>query len=865
MRRQCALLVALLLILALPACTVDDADDAGTTTAAPTSPPAPAATDPGDPEADPPSADAAGGHIVTLQLASATVPARDNVDIWSNANEAVAVGIAPDGSVWTTGPGGTTRWDVSGGSAAVFTAGHGLGASNGRALAISPDGSVFVAHGAFLSDGGEGISVFDGASWTHHTVAEGLPSDSVLDLAVAPDGTVWMASYTGLAYYDDGSWNSVTDYPEPFDLALSPDGELRAQTEDGVIVIGGQGDLRITTTEPLPGWEALPGEGAVIDQDGSWWFQLWGVGLVRRTPAGMEVHVIDEYLGEYREAADSGDIARAVLLPGLEMVFGAKVTSDGEIWALGAPGVLRLSDGEWVRLDAEGTSNVTLYDVVSDGQGGHWLATDGGLVHIDHDDVATTFAVEATVGTLVSHVAIGPAGVFASSFSGQPGRETVTVSHLAGDGWTAVGEGELARIEPSSEPDHFGLDQDGYPVVFRDTAYRVLNGSDWVEPEAPYSRALTRPTVDGNGILWADAGDGIWYLAEAAWQVVPGSGELPVTGLAPRAEGGVWLATWDQGVFVVDASGISQLPSLAPELRRVTAIVAGGDGSVWIVGNSEGGTELANSDGSSWRRVPVPRWDGAFDWVTCLTVGPDGAVWIGDGDENSAGFGSGVARFLDDTWTRYGTASGLPSSSVYSIAVDDGSLWVGTDAGVARLAEPTPQSEEAAPTITSTPPTTTLAAAYSIATNGDMPEPLPGSDGYLGSGCAPGSDTLPDGIWFGFVRDVTETSIAFDLVCLRWLEDPNDDAIEEGGWDLSNINPKIRDVPVAAGAQATCPWFGCPQLRISYAEWTQRTSDFLAANPDATAFAEGQYFGVLAWLYVNDGRVTEIAEPVLAG
>jgi len=146
-----------------------------------------------------------------------------------------------------------------------------------------------------------------------------------------------------------------------------------------------------------------------------------------------------------------------------------------------------------------------------------------------------------------------------------------------------------------------------------------------------------------------------------------------------------------------------------------------------------------------------------------------------------------------------------------------------------------------------------------------MPDSLPGSNGYFGSGCAPGSDTLPDGIWFGFVRDLDEAAISFDLACLRWIPDPNDDPIEEGGWDLSNTNPALRSVPVASGAQASCPRLNCPQSLMAYEDWMWIIRDYLDANPDASDWPEGYDFGVMVWLYINDGEVTELAEPVLAG
>ena len=50
------------------------------------------------------------------------------------------------------------------------------------------------------------------------------------------------------------------------------------------------------------------------------------------------------------------------------------------------------------------------------------------------------------------------------------------------------------------------------------------------------------------------------------------------------------------------------------------------------------------------------------------------------------------------------------------------------------------------------------------------PEPLEGSDGASGSGCAPGSDELPDGIWYVEVLEVEEQSLTADLACFYFGE-----------------------------------------------------------------------------------------------
>ncbi len=177
---------------------------------------------------------------------------------------------------------------------------------------------------------------------------------------------------------------------------------------------------------------------------------------------------------------------------------------------------------------------------------------------------------------------------------------------------------------------------------------------------------------------------------------------------------------------------------------------------------------------------------------------------------------------------------------------------------------PTSTTTTAAPTTTTPSLTTTTKAAptttktvdiyYSVATHGLHPlPPLPGSGGWFGSGCSPGTDALPDGIWWGYVTDLTLDAITFDLACLKWVDDPNDDGMEEGGWDIDNNNPRIRVVPVHHRARAICQLWGRPPTPLPFAEWMEM-APVMPEAPDA---------GV--WLYINDGQVTEVGEEVLAG
>jgi hypothetical protein len=164
-----------------------------------------------------------------------------------------------------------------------------------------------------------------------------------------------------------------------------------------------------------------------------------------------------------------------------------------------------------------------------------------------------------------------------------------------------------------------------------------------------------------------------------------------------------------------------------------------------------------------------------------------------------------------------------------------------------------------APTTTSTQPpttTTTVDVFFSIAAHGLHPAPLSGSGGWFGSGCSPGSDTLPDGIWWGYITDLSPSSITFDLACLRFAAESDDDsATEDYAWVIENSDPRVRAVPVRPDALVTCDWLHCPPTPFPYSEWIE---DDRLPHGD-----QGREGGL--WLYINSGAVTEIGDEGLAG
>jgi ligand-binding sensor domain-containing protein len=239
---------------------------------------------------------------------------------------------------------------------------------------------------------------------------------------------------------------------------------------------------------------------------------------------------------------------------------------------------------------------------------------------------------------------------------------------------------------------------------------------------------LTSLAVDAGGsVYYTTWGSGYAVYDGSGWrtQVVrdPSLIGNQVRALAAGEDGDLWAAT-EAGVQRLVEEQAAELLDRSPsgiDLRAVTALAAereeGGDGGLWVGG--PGGA--AFYDGSGWQ--PYTSADGlAGDDVRTIAVDAAGRTWFGTDRGISVWNGSSFftidrARGLpsddiralaadeDGVWIgaeggglyRYAGNQlqllnrqnvGLPSDNVSALAVGpDGALWIGTDRGLARLAE----------------------------------------------------------------------------------------------------------------------------------------------------------------------------------
>ncbi len=125
-----------------------------------------------------------------------------------------------------------------------------------------------------------------------------------------------------------------------------------------------------------------------------------------------------------------------------------------------------------------------------------------------------------------------------------------------------------------------------------------------------------------------------------------------------------------------------------PSYNAVQGLAFAPDGSLWAA--TIGGVVRWDVDMDVPTHYVIP--GGPLSYVTHqIAVTADGVVW--------AATSSGVARFTpaqnaEGAWRIYTTADGLPSDTVYSIAITPDAVWAGTEKGLARL-DGTGQAEKA--------------------------------------------------------------------------------------------------------------------------------------------------------------------------
>jgi ligand-binding sensor domain-containing protein/signal transduction histidine kinase len=191
--------------------------------------------------------------------------------------------------------------------------------------------------------------------------------------------------------------------------------------------------------------------------------------------------------------------------------------------------------------------------------------------------------------------------------------------------------------------------------------------------------------LNTHSILESSDGD-VWVAAETmAARLVKGKSfesvlaattandRADVKGLLEDSHGRVWLGTAQGGLYYWQNGTLTKFPDPEMDTLNVECVAEDHEGQIWV------GTQI----GLRHYDAKFQKKDFPFPWFStrALLVDRHGTVWAGTS-------GGGLFRFSGETSTQFRRVDGLADDFINALAEDEeGSLWVGTRAGLSQLSD----------------------------------------------------------------------------------------------------------------------------------------------------------------------------------
>jgi signal transduction histidine kinase/ligand-binding sensor domain-containing protein len=169
---------------------------------------------------------------------------------------------------------------------------------------------------------------------------------------------------------------------------------------------------------------------------------------------------------------------------------------------------------------------------------------------------------------------------------------------------------------------------------------------------------------DREGNIWIGTSSGLDRFRRNRLQPLPVSEELLFPTMIPTADGGMWISSYPEGVYRVNAAGGSEL--LAKDRFSVSHLAK--DGTLWLAGGN--GVRRRAPDGSV---TDFAAPDG-LRGLEARSIQQDsgGSLWVG-----FSGNG-GLFRLVEGVWQKEGGLAGFPPDRPHVMATDaHGAVWMG--------------------------------------------------------------------------------------------------------------------------------------------------------------------------------------------
>ncbi len=535
-------------------------------------------------------------------------------------------------------------------------------------------------------------------------VEDGLPQNSVFALQQTRDGYLWLGTQEGLVRFD-GSRFTVYDKHRVDNLSSHVINVLLEDRSGGLWMGMDQGGLARYEDDIFVVYSAddgLPPGGVRAlfeDRDGHIWIGTVGGGLSRYDGRSFTNYTIRDGL--------AGDVVLAI-----------DQDREGTVWIGTNGGLSALRDGQIESYTgADGLPGDEVWSLQATSAGALWIGTNRGVTRLRGGVFLTFPELNSECGGIVTDLTQDRAGTLwiatlesgvcrisdgrLQVFNRQSGlsHQQVRALHEDREGniWIGTDGGGLNQLRQGKFAVYGtkeGLSDDVVYAVFEDR-----DGAVWIGTEAgglnrfhearmtQYTSAEGLPSKfilslhqDRNGTLWVGTYDvGLCQLRGGRFQcrgTAEGLASDFVRAIFEDSRGVLWVGT-DAGLHRIK-DGRTDLYTTEDGLmdESITSIVEDESGDLWI--GTWNGLNHIRQDRVDTSGVGNPHISNP---VIALYEDGAGILWIGT-------WGGGLCRFTDGRTTCYGTTEGLFDDSIIQILEDDhGSLWLGSNKGISRIAK----------------------------------------------------------------------------------------------------------------------------------------------------------------------------------
>ncbi|SIO34643.1 ligand-binding sensor domain-containing diguanylate cyclase [Salinivibrio sp. ES.052] len=494
------------------------------------------------------------------------------------------------------------------------------------------------------------------------TSANGLPHNSINAIAQTSDGYLWFATWEGVARYnglefvrfDRGPDTQMKDSGTRA-LATGPDNQLYAGGARGSLVMR-QGFS----------WQSLPTAPSLIndalhDQTGGLWLAVEGMGIAYYAP----------------EQLSQADPTPQTFIPTISS-YHLTQTSNGNIYAATEKGVYQLSlQNGATPLSFHNLFRKAFY--VSSGQEGSLLVGSENGAWRYKNSRWTPLASE------LLHQAI-----------------TMIEQDSRGAYWFGTLSHGIAHMKGHHIDfleEHRGLPNNRILSWFEDN-----EGSIWIGTNGGAMRLRYAPFVTltkDNGLagnyvrtvlagdehtVWAGTSEGLSRIETLTGTAHVLADNISVLSLAHREQGGLWVGTYQQGLYYWHQGSLTPAKAINAQLpdNEIRAIVEH-DGRLWI-GTPRGLVEFQKEQGGPTNAPPrVYQQRNLYhsqnsalpgSYVMSLAVDNRGKLWIGTG--------SGASYLQKETLTTLDLSNQEAAQYVFGFFSEPGYVWMATDRGLVR-------------------------------------------------------------------------------------------------------------------------------------------------------------------------------------